>query len=142
MPELIGGATGLGWVCIKAVSLVLVAAICLRLERRRVLAQLGVVDFAAATAIGAIIGRVATSSSTSLVTGTVAIISIVAAGLSVEELESLLRENHAEEIPQIDYALFEPSGALVVHPAGRTPGPLTSKAISEAETHGRAPSRG
>lgn len=180
MPELIGGATELGWVCIKAVSLVIVAAICLRLERRRVLAQLGVVDFAAATAIGAVIGRTATSRSTSLLTGAVAIISIVAvhhgmtfllrfsrfahkavrtprllivhghvcrkelrkAGLSLEELESLLRENHAEEIPQIEYALFEPSGALVVHPTGRPPGPLMRKAISEAETRGSAPPRG
>ena len=77
MPELIGGAGGLGWVAAKAVLLFAVAVIGLRLGERRTLAQLGAFDFAVAVAIGAIIGRTVTTSSTSFATGAVALITLL-----------------------------------------------------------------
>jgi uncharacterized membrane protein YcaP (DUF421 family) len=76
LQELVGGASGLGWVVVKAVLLFAVAVTGLRLGERRTLAQLGAFDFAVAVAvaIGAIIGRTVTTSSTSFATGAVALI--------------------------------------------------------------------
>lgn len=79
MPELIGGASGLGWVAVKAVLLFAVAVIGLRLGERRTLAQLSAFDFAVAVAIGAIIGRGATASDTSFATSAVALVTFLAA---------------------------------------------------------------
>ena len=77
--ELIGGASGLGWVAVKAVLLFAVAVIGLRLGERRTLAQLSTFDFAVAVAIGAIIGRGATAADTSFVTSTVALVTLLVA---------------------------------------------------------------
>jgi uncharacterized membrane protein YcaP (DUF421 family) len=77
--ELTGGAGGLGWVAVKAVLLFAVAVAGLRLGERRTLAQLGAFDFAVAVAIGSIIGRTATASSTSFATGAVAMVTLLLA---------------------------------------------------------------
>jgi uncharacterized membrane protein YcaP (DUF421 family) len=77
--ELIGGASGLGWVAVKAVLLFTVAVIGLRLGERRTLAQLSAFDFAVAVAIGAIIGRGATASDTSFATSAVALVTLLVA---------------------------------------------------------------
>jgi uncharacterized membrane protein YcaP (DUF421 family) len=58
MQELFGGATAVGWVAIKAVLLCLTAVPGFRVARRRTLAQWTAVDFVAAAAVGAIVGRV------------------------------------------------------------------------------------
>jgi uncharacterized membrane protein YcaP (DUF421 family) len=79
VPELIGGASGLGWVAVKAVLLFAVAVIGLRLGERRTLAQLGAFDFAVAVAIGAIIGRGATASDTSFATSAIALVTLLVA---------------------------------------------------------------
>jgi uncharacterized membrane protein YcaP (DUF421 family) len=79
VPELIGGAGGLGWVAVKAALLFAVAVIGLRLGERRTLAQLNAFDFAVAVAIGSIIGRGATSSSTSFATSAVALVTFLVA---------------------------------------------------------------
>ena len=79
VPELIGGAGGLGWVAVKAVLLFSVAVIGLRLGERRTLAQLSAFDFAVAVAIGAIIGRGATASDTSFATSAVALVTLLVA---------------------------------------------------------------
>jgi hypothetical protein len=79
VPELIGGASGLGWVAVKAVLLFTVAVIGLRLGERRTLAQLSAFDFAVAVAIGAIIGRGATASDTSFATSAVALVTFLVA---------------------------------------------------------------
>jgi uncharacterized membrane protein YcaP (DUF421 family) len=77
LPELVGGAGGLGWVVVKAVLLFTVAVIGLRLGERRTLAQLGAFDFAVAVAVGAIIGRTVTASSASFATGAVALVTLL-----------------------------------------------------------------
>jgi hypothetical protein len=52
VPELIGGASGLGWIAVKA-ALFAVAVTGLHLGERRTHAQLSAFDFAVAVAIGA-----------------------------------------------------------------------------------------
>jgi uncharacterized membrane protein YcaP (DUF421 family) len=79
VPELIGGASGLGWVAVKAVLLFAVAVIGLRLGERRTLARLGAFDVAVAVAIGAIVGRGATASDTSFATSAVALVTLLVA---------------------------------------------------------------
>jgi uncharacterized membrane protein YcaP (DUF421 family) len=79
VPELIGGASGLGWVAVKAVLLFAVAVIGLRLGERRTLAQLSAFDFAVAVALGAIIGRGATASDTSFATSAIALVTLLVA---------------------------------------------------------------
>jgi uncharacterized membrane protein YcaP (DUF421 family) len=79
VPELIGGASGLGWVAVKTVLLFTVAVIGLRVGERRTLAQLSAFDFAVAVAIGAIIGRGATASETSFATSAVALVTFLIA---------------------------------------------------------------
>lgn len=79
MPELIGSASGLGWVAIKAVLLFAVAVIGLRLGERRTLAQLSAFDFAVAVAVGSIIGRGATASGTSFASSAIALITFLVA---------------------------------------------------------------
>ncbi|SDY72135.1 Uncharacterized membrane protein YcaP, DUF421 family [Modestobacter sp. DSM 44400] len=63
------------------------ALVALRLAQRRTLAQWTIIDFAAAVASGAIIGRTAVADSQSYATGAVALLTIVAA----HRLASLLR---------------------------------------------------
>ena len=79
MSELVGGASSLGWVAVKALLMFTVAVVGLRLGERRTLAQLGAFDFAVAVAVGAIIGRTVTSSSTSFATGAVALATLLVA---------------------------------------------------------------
>lgn len=79
MHELVGGASALGWTAVKAALMFAVAVVGLRLGERRTLAQLGAFDFAVAVAVGAIIGRTATSSTTSFATGAVALVTLLVA---------------------------------------------------------------
>lgn len=83
---LIGQYEQLGWTALKAVLLFIVAVIGLRVSRRRMLAELNVFDFVVAVAIGAIIGRTATSATTSFATGAVALLALFAAHRIVAEL--------------------------------------------------------
>jgi uncharacterized membrane protein YcaP (DUF421 family) len=84
--ELVGGASGLGWVAVKALLMFAVVVAGLRLGERRTLAQLGAFDFAVAIAVGAIIGRTATSPSTSFATGAVALVTLLVAHRLVSAL--------------------------------------------------------
>lgn len=83
---LIGQYEQLGWTALKTVLLFIVAVIGLRVSRRRMLAELNVFDFVVAVAIGAIIGRTATSVTTSFATGAVALITLFTAHRIVAEL--------------------------------------------------------
>jgi len=96
--ELIGGASGLGWVAVKAVLLFAVAVIGLRLGERRTLAQLSAFDFAVAVAVGAIIGRGATASATSFASSAVALVTF----LIVHRVIAILRR-HSRIIRLVDH---------------------------------------
>jgi uncharacterized membrane protein YcaP (DUF421 family) len=98
VPELIGGASGLGWVALKAVLLFMVAVIGLRLGERRTLAQLSAFDFAVAVAIGAIIGRGATAADTSFASSAVALVTF----LFVHRVVAALRL-HSRVVRLIDH---------------------------------------
>ena len=98
MPELIGGASGLGWVAVKAVLLFAVAVIGLRLGERRTLAQLSAFDFAVAVAVGAIIGRGATASQTSFASSAVALVTFLVA----HRVVAILRR-HSRVVRLVDH---------------------------------------
>ncbi|MFZ0832960.1 MAG: YetF domain-containing protein [Mycobacterium sp.] len=86
MSHLIGNWAELGWTAVKALLLFAVAVVGLRLSERRVVAQLNVFDFVVTVAVGAIVGRTATSSTESFATGAVALITLLIAHRVVAEL--------------------------------------------------------
>jgi len=71
--------SGLGAAAAKAGLMYLVALLGLRVAHRRTLMQWSAIDFAAAVAIGAIVGRTAVASGQSFAVGVVALVSILAA---------------------------------------------------------------
>ena len=86
MNELIGGLSGLGWVAAKASLLYITAIFGFRLGERRTLAEMSAFDFVAAVAVGAIVGRVPNSSSTSYIAGAVTLITVLLAHQIVSRL--------------------------------------------------------
>jgi uncharacterized membrane protein YcaP (DUF421 family) len=80
MPSwLLSGAGPLGEAAVKAALMYLVALLGLRVAHRRTLAQWTAIDFAAAVAVGAIVGRTAVASSEPLLVGVVALLTILLA---------------------------------------------------------------
>jgi uncharacterized membrane protein YcaP (DUF421 family) len=80
MPEwFVHGYYELAFAATKAALMYLVALLGLRLAHRRTLAQWTAIDFAAAVAIGAIVGRTAIAGDQSLAVGAVALVTILAA---------------------------------------------------------------
>jgi uncharacterized membrane protein YcaP (DUF421 family) len=98
VPELFGGASGLGWVAVKGVLLFTVAVIGLRLGERRTLAQLSAFDFAVAVAVGAVIGRGATAADTSFATSAIALVTFLVA----HRVVAILRR-HSRFVRLIDH---------------------------------------
>lgn len=79
MSQLVGHVNQLGWVALKAILLFGVALVGFRVGGRRTLAQLRPFDFVVSVALGAIIGRTATSNTTSFVTGAGALVALLVA---------------------------------------------------------------
>ena len=77
----------LGITAAKAVLMYLTALIGLRLGERRTLAQWTIIDFAAAVAIGAIVGRTAIADGQSYAVGAVALVALIV----IHRLVSVLR---------------------------------------------------
>jgi uncharacterized membrane protein YcaP (DUF421 family) len=73
------GADSLGAVAAKAALMYVTALVGLRLAHRRTLAQWTAIDFAAAVAVGAIVGRTAIASAQPLVIGVIALLTILLA---------------------------------------------------------------
>ena len=76
---LTGHGSGLDLVAAKAALMYVVAVLGLRVGQRRTLAQWTAIDFAAAVAVGAIVGRTAVAPGQSSAVGTVALATILAA---------------------------------------------------------------
>ncbi len=74
---LIGQSAQLGEVLGKAVLMYATAPVGLRLSERRTLAQWTIIDFAAAVAMGTIVGRTALAEGQSYLTGAVALFSLI-----------------------------------------------------------------
>src|SRR5918911_1131539 len=80
MPSwLVSGAGPLGAAAAKAALMYLTALLGLRVAHRRTLAQWTAIDFAAAVAIGAILGRTAIATGQSFAVGAVALVTVLAA---------------------------------------------------------------
>ena len=79
MDWLVGQSSELWEVAAKAALMYFVAVIGLRVAQRRTLAQWTAIDFAAAVAVGALIGRTAVASGQSFFFGAVALFTILAA---------------------------------------------------------------
>ncbi|TWP37937.1 DUF421 domain-containing protein [Leekyejoonella antrihumi] len=73
----IGNWQHLGGVVGKAVLMYAVAMVGLRAGERRTLAQWRIIDFVAAVAIGAVVGRTAIASTQSFITGAVALVALL-----------------------------------------------------------------
>ena len=86
MNQLVGGAALAGWVAVKALLLYLTAVIGFRLGERRTLAEMSAFDFVAAVAVGAIVGRVPNSNTTSYLAGATTLITILIAHRIVSKL--------------------------------------------------------
>jgi uncharacterized membrane protein YcaP (DUF421 family) len=86
MDQLLGGAAQLGWVALKALLLYLTAIVGFRLGERRTLAEMSAFDFVAAVAVGAIVGRVPNSSTTSYIAGATTLVTILVAHRTVSRL--------------------------------------------------------
>lgn len=80
---LVGSAGLLGPAAAKAALMYLTALLGLRVAHRRTLAQWTAIDFAAAVAVGAIIGRTAVASTQPLLVGVVALLTVLAAHAAV-----------------------------------------------------------
>jgi len=79
VPQWVTGQTGqLLGVVGKAVLMYLLAMLALRLTHRRTLSQWGAIDFAAAVATGAVIGRTAVAKDQSFLVGATALLTILA----------------------------------------------------------------
>lgn len=72
---------------VKAAALFLTAAIAFRLSTRRAMAQFAPFDWVVAVAVGAVVGRTATASDASWLTGTAALLSLI----GVHQLVTRLR---------------------------------------------------
>ncbi|MFD0840137.1 DUF421 domain-containing protein [Williamsia serinedens] len=77
--QLVGDAGRLVLTAVKTVAMFATAAIALRLSERRTIAEFAPYDWAAAVAIGAIVGRTATAADTSCLVGSVALVALLAA---------------------------------------------------------------
>lgn len=86
MHQLFGNAGSMGWVALKALFLYLTAIACFRIGSRRAITEMTPFDFAAAVAVGAIIGRVPNSSTTSYLAGAVTLVTVLAAHELIERL--------------------------------------------------------
>jgi uncharacterized membrane protein YcaP (DUF421 family) len=74
------GTSGDLWVVVaKAALMYLTAVVALRIGQRRTLAQWTSIDFAAAVAVGALLGRTAVASGQSFLVGAVALVTILGA---------------------------------------------------------------
>ncbi len=104
MNQLFGGATGLGWVAAKAFLLYITAIFGFRLGERRTLAEMSAFDFIAAVAVGAIVGRVPNSSTTSYIAGAMTLVTVLLAHRIISKLR---------QVPSIALLFDHPPRVLV-----------------------------
>jgi uncharacterized membrane protein YcaP (DUF421 family) len=86
---LLGDPAAAGYAALKAVLLFLTALLVLRFSERRTVGQMTPYDFIVAVAIGAIVGRTATSSQTPWLTGALALLALAVVHTAVSRLRFL-----------------------------------------------------
>ncbi|GGK81251.1 DUF421 domain-containing protein [Mangrovihabitans endophyticus] len=96
---LIGDWRSAAFAGVKALALFLTAAAAFRLTERRTIAQFAPFDWAVAVAVGAIIGRTATASDSSWLTGAVALVVLLLAHSLIARLRFLPAFRHLVDPP-------------------------------------------
>lgn len=89
MAQLADGWRPAAYAALKALALFLTAAAAFRFTERRTIAEFSPFDWIAAVAVGAIVGRSATAPHTSWLTGTAALLTIIATHALVARLRFL-----------------------------------------------------
>ena len=84
--QLVDGWRPAAYAALKALALFLVATVAFRLTERRTIAEFSPFDWIAAVAVGAIVGRTATAANTSWLTGTAALLTVIASHALVARL--------------------------------------------------------
>jgi uncharacterized membrane protein YcaP (DUF421 family) len=74
------------WAAVKALTLFVTAAAAFRFSQRRAIAEFTPFDWATAVAVGAIVGRTATASDTTWLTGAAALLTLILAHAGVTRL--------------------------------------------------------
>lgn len=97
---------------VKVVLLFLTAVLAFRLTRRRALAQLAPFDWVAAVAVGAIIGRTATATDASFLTGASALVALLVAHNLVSRLRFLPGVSRVTDPPRL---VLVRNGEVVAH---------------------------
>ena len=78
LAQLVDGWRPAAYAALKALALFVTAAAAFRLTERRTIAEVTPFDWITAVAVGAIVGRTATSANTSWLTGTAALLTLIA----------------------------------------------------------------
>lgn len=86
IPQLVDGWHPAAYAALKALALFVAATIAFRLTERRTIAEFSPFDWITAVAVGAIVGRTATAADTSWLTGTAALLAVIAAHAVVARL--------------------------------------------------------
>ncbi|MEV0970320.1 DUF421 domain-containing protein [Microtetraspora glauca] len=86
---LIGDWHHAAYAAVKGLALFLTAAVAFRLTERRTMAEFAPFDWVAAVAVGALVGRTATASDASWLTGTAALLAILAGHAAITRLRFL-----------------------------------------------------
>ncbi|MER5645202.1 YetF domain-containing protein [Streptosporangium sp. NPDC002524] len=86
---LIGDWHRAAYAAVKALALFLTAVVAFRLTERRTMAEFAPFDWVAAVAVGAIVGRTATASDASWLTGAAALLALLAAHAAITRLRFL-----------------------------------------------------
>jgi uncharacterized membrane protein YcaP (DUF421 family) len=86
---LIADWRSIGFVALKTAALFLTAAVAFRFVQRRTLSELSPIDWVAAVAVGAVIGRTATAAGTSWLIGATALLTLIALHAALNRLRFL-----------------------------------------------------
>ncbi len=86
LEQLVDGWRSPAYAALKALALFFTAAAAFRLTERRTIAEFSPFDWVTAVAVGAIVGRTATAADTSWLTGTAALLTLIAAHAVVARL--------------------------------------------------------
>jgi uncharacterized membrane protein YcaP (DUF421 family) len=86
LAQLADGWRPAAYAALKALALFLTAAAAIRFTERRTIAEFSLFDWITAVAVGAIVGRTATAADTSWLTGTAALLTVIAAHAVIARL--------------------------------------------------------
>ena len=123
MEYLVGGAEEVGWVMLKAVLLYFTVVVGFRIGSRRTLADMSAIDFVAAVAVGAIVGRVPNAHDASYLAGLATLLAVLGSHAALTKLRLS---------PSIG-RLLDPAPRLLIADGLVLPGELRRCSLTEAD---------